>query len=246
MMERYRIAVPARMTSVRLPGKPLLDIGGRPMLALVIDRARASAADEIVVATDDARIVSACMALDVAVEMTSSEHASGTDRIAEVAVRRDWDDASIVVNVQGDEPMLPPSLINQVADLLAARPDAAVATLTAPLESDTDYRDPNIVKVVADAAGYALYFSRAPIPADRAGGVPNIARRHLGLYAYRVGALRLIAAAEPCPQERAERLEQLRVLWLGMKIAVADACERPPRGVDTPEDLARVRADFMK
>jgi 3-deoxy-manno-octulosonate cytidylyltransferase (CMP-KDO synthetase) len=161
-------------------------------------------------------------------------------------VRRDWDDASIGVNVQGDEPMLPPSLINQVADLLAARPDAAVATLTAPLESDTDYRDPNIVKVVADAAGYALYFSRAPIPADRAGGVPNIARRHLGLYAYRVGALRLIAAAEPCPQERAERLEQLRVLWLGMKIAVADACERPPRGVDTPEDLARVRADFMK
>jgi 3-deoxy-manno-octulosonate cytidylyltransferase (CMP-KDO synthetase) len=242
--EPFRVVIPARMASVRLPGKPLLDIGGAPMVVRVVERARASDASEVVVATDDERIVTASAEFGADSELTSPMHASGTDRIAEVAARRKWSDDSIVVNVQGDEPLLPSELIDQVAGLLAVRPDAAVATLTAPLGSEAEYRDPNIVKVVSDQSGLALYFSRSPIPADRDGGIPTISRRHVGLYAYRVGALRSIAAADSCGYEQAERLEQLRALWLGLRIVVADACMPPPRGVDTPDDLSRVRAEF--
>lgn len=210
---------------------------------------RAGAA-EVIVATDDERIRAACLAAGAAVEMTSAHHASGTDRIAEVAERRGWADGDIVVNLQGDEPMLPPALVAQVADLLAATPAASIATLATPIALESDYLDPNVVKVVARPDGIALYFSRAPVPWDRDGfaAMPPAAdrhrgaRRHLGLYAYRTAALRRVAAAPPAGIERRERLEQLRALAMGLAIVVADALEPPGPGVDTPEDLARVDA----
>ncbi|HEY7671364.1 MAG TPA: 3-deoxy-manno-octulosonate cytidylyltransferase, partial [Gammaproteobacteria bacterium] len=175
------------------------------------------------------------------VELTAAHHASGTDRIAELATRFAWPDADIVVNVQGDEPLLPPRLIDQVAGLLDADRAAGVATLVTAVRDDREFRDPNVVKVVGDAAGRALYFSRAPIPCPRDAGFPATARRHIGIYAYRVQSLRAIAAAPPCALETAERLEQLRALWIGIRIMVADAIEVPARGVDTVEDLALVR-----
>jgi 3-deoxy-manno-octulosonate cytidylyltransferase (CMP-KDO synthetase) len=243
----FRVVIPARHASTRLPGKPLLAIAGVPMIVHVHDLSSRSGASEVIVATDDARIHDACRAAGAAVEMTGVHHASGTDRIAEVAKRRGWAGDDIVVNVQGDEPLLPPALIGQVAELLAATPGAAIATLATPIESDADYRDPNVVKVVSRPDGMALYFSRAPIPWDRDGAVENPAgvgghhgsRRHLGLYAYRVGALLALADTAPAEVERRERLEQLRALAMGLAIVVADADELPGPGVDTPEDLAR-------
>jgi 3-deoxy-manno-octulosonate cytidylyltransferase (CMP-KDO synthetase) len=210
---------------------------------------RAGAA-EVIVATDDERIRAACHGAGAAVEMTSAQHASGTDRIAEVAARRSWADGDIVVNLQGDEPMLPPALIAQAAGLLAATPAAAIATLSTPIADESEYLDPNVVKVVARPDGMALYFSRAPVPWDRDGfaATPRAAdchrsaRRHLGLYAYRIRALRQVAAAPPAEIERRERLEQLRALALGLAVVVADAVEPPGPGVDTPADLARVDA----
>ena len=207
-----------------------------------------SGASEVIVATDDERIRAACAAFGATVEMTDAGHSSGTDRIAEVAARRRWAGDDIVVNVQGDEPMMPPALVGQAAALLAATPAAAIATLAVPVASEADYLDPNVVKVVARPDGLALYFSRAPIPWDRDGAssAPPAsdrhrgARRHLGIYAYRVSALAAIAAAPPAALERRERLEQLRALSMGFAIAVADAVEAPGPGVDTPEDLARV------
>lgn len=241
-MTEFIAVIPARYESSRLPGKPLVDIGGRPMIAWVHQQAVASGATDVIIATDDHRVSEACRAFGARVEMTSPQHASGTDRIAEVAERLAWPDDRIVVNVQGDEPMLPPQLISQAAQLLAARPDAAVATLMTPPRDSRALDDVHTAKVVVDREGNALYFSRAPIPRARDGGVPPIARCHVGLYAYRAGSLRAIAAAPPCELELTERLEQLRALYLGLRIVVADAAAAPAHGVDTPADLEAIRA----
>lgn len=250
MIHVFRVVIPARHDSTRLPGKPLLLLAGEPMILHVHRIALRSGAGEVIIATDDERIRSACSAAGAAVEMTAQRHASGTDRIAEIALRRGWADDEIVVNVQGDEPLLPPALIGQAAALLAASPAASIATLATPIESDSEYLDPNVVKVVTRVDGIALYFSRAPVPWDRDGFASRPpgterhrdARRHLGIYAYRVAALRRLAAAPPAALERREGLEQLRALSMGLAIVVADAVEVPGPGVDTPGDLARVEA----
>jgi len=234
------IIIPARYASTRLPGKPLKDIAGKPMIEWVYRQTVASGASAVIVATDDERIAAACRKFDAPVELTSGEHANGTDRIAELARRFGWDDQQIVVNVQGDEPLISPPCVAQTARLLAWRPQAAIATLVTPLESETEFRDPNLVKVVTDKDGWALYFSRAPIPWPRDGGMPAV-MRHIGLYAYRAGSLRAISDASPCSLEEVERLEQLRALWLGLRIIVGKAAEPPAPAVDTEEDLAKVR-----
>jgi 3-deoxy-manno-octulosonate cytidylyltransferase (CMP-KDO synthetase) len=210
------------------------------MIEWVHGQAAQSGASEVIVATDDERIAAACRKFGARAELTSAEHASGTDRIAELARRFAWDDDQIVVNVQGDEPLISPLCIAQTARLLAWHPHAAVATLTSPLTGAAEFHDPNFVKVVTDRDGWALYFSRAPIPWPRDGGAPA-ARRHIGLYAYRVGSLKTISAAAPCALEEIERLEQLRALWLGLRIIVADAVEPPSPHVDTAEDLLKIR-----
>jgi len=237
----FRVVIPARFASTRFPGKPLALLAGTPLVLHVHRLALLSGAQEVVVATDDARIRDACARAGADVEMTDASHPSGTDRIAEVAARRGWAPDSIVVNVQGDEPLLPPALIAQAAGLLESDRGAAIATLATPIATVEEFRDPNVVKVVAGRDGRALYFSRAPIPWDRDGVAPRPgrARRHLGIYAYRVEALRELAQAPPSPLEQVERLEQLRALQMGLVIAVADACEAPGPGIDTPEDLAR-------
>jgi 3-deoxy-manno-octulosonate cytidylyltransferase (CMP-KDO synthetase) len=240
MTAGFIAVIPARYASTRLPGKPLADIAGKPMIEWVYRQTVQSGASEVIVATDDERIAAACRAFDARVELTSSEHASGTDRIAEIARRFGWDDDQIVVNVQGDEPLISPVCIAQAARLLGWHPQAAIATLVAPLESAAQFHDPNYVKVVTDKDGYALYFSRAPIPWPRDGDTPQVLR-HLGLYAYRAAGLRAISAAPPCVLEQVEKLEQLRALWLGYKIVVAEAAEPPSPHVDTEEDLAKVR-----
>jgi 3-deoxy-manno-octulosonate cytidylyltransferase (CMP-KDO synthetase) len=211
------------------------------MIVWVYEAARRSSATEVIVATDDERIAAACRAARAHVELTAAHHASGTDRIAELASRLAWADDDIVVNVQGDEPLLPPALVDQVAGLLEDEPTAGVATLATPVLGEREFNDPNVVKVVGDTAGRALYFSRAPIPYPLDGGLPSSARRHIGIYAYRARSLKAIAAARPCAPETVERLEQLRALWLGIGILVADAVEVPPRAVDTAEDLAEIR-----
>jgi len=236
----FIVVIPARYASTRLPGKPLKDIAGKSMIERVYRQTLQSGAAEVIVATDDERIAAACRAFGAPVEMTSTEHASGTDRIAELARRFEWDDQQIVVNVQGDEPLISPACIAQTARLLAWKPQAAIATLVTPLDSETEFRDPNFVKVVTDKDGWALYFSRAPIPWPRDGAMPTV-MRHVGLYAYRAEALRAISDASPCTLEEVERLEQLRALWLGHRIIVGKAAEPPAPAVDTEEDLARVR-----
>ncbi|TGG95583.1 3-deoxy-manno-octulosonate cytidylyltransferase [Natronospirillum operosum] len=239
----FKVVIPARYASSRLPGKPLADIHGRPMIAWVADAARRSQAEEVWVATDDPRIESALQAIELPVVMTAADHESGTDRLAEVARLRGWSDDTIVVNVQGDEPGMPPTLINQVAALLAAHPEAGVASLCTPIETLTEYRNPNAVKVVTAGNGLALYFSRASVPylRDSADTVPDLARRHLGIYAYRAGALQAFTGWSPSPLEQTEKLEQLRFMEHGVAIAMAEACEPPPSGVDTPEDLEQIR-----
>jgi 3-deoxy-manno-octulosonate cytidylyltransferase (CMP-KDO synthetase) len=236
----FIVVIPARFGSARLPGKPLAEIAGRPMIARVFERAMASGAAEVFVATDDPRIVDACERLGAKALLTRDDHDSGTDRIAEVAERMGWPDDRIIVNVQGDEPLIPPAVIAQAADLARRRPDAALATLVTPISSDEDRHNPNFAKVIVDSADRALYFSRAPIPWPRDGG-PVAALRHIGIYAYRCAALRALAAAGPCELERIEKLEQLRALWMGLEIAVELAAEIPPAGVDTEEDLEAVR-----
>jgi 3-deoxy-manno-octulosonate cytidylyltransferase (CMP-KDO synthetase) len=211
------------------------------MILWVYEAARRSSATEVIVATDDERIATVCRAARARVELTAAHHASGTDRVAELATRLAWAPDDIVVNVQGDEPLLPSRVVDQVAGLLEADPTGGVATLVTPVRDEREFRDPNVVKVVADAKGGALYFSRAPIPFPRDGVLPASARRHVGIYAYRVRSLWAIAGTAPCALETTERLEQLRALWLGTRILVADAVEVPPRGVDTPEDLGEVR-----
>jgi 3-deoxy-manno-octulosonate cytidylyltransferase (CMP-KDO synthetase) len=237
----FIVVIPARYASTRLPGKPLKDIAGKPMIQWVYEQAAHSGATEVIVATDDERIAAACRGFGARVELTATEHASGTDRIAELARRFDWSDEQIVVNVQGDEPLISPLCIAQTARLLAWHPQAAIATLVAPLDSEAEFRDPNFAKVVTDKDGWALYFSRAPIPWPREGALPKGVLRHIGLYAYRAGGLKTISAAPPCALEDTEKLEQLRALWLGLKIIVANAVEPPTPHVDTEEDLVKIR-----
>jgi 3-deoxy-manno-octulosonate cytidylyltransferase (CMP-KDO synthetase) len=245
----FHVLIPARHAATRLPGKPLLDIAGRPMIAHVYERALASGARNVVIATDSEQIRAAAQALGLAVAMTSAEHASGTDRIAEVARSKAWPPDDIVVNVQGDEPLIPPAIIQQVAALLEASPRAAVATLATPIATLAEYLDPNVVKVALALTGRALYFSRAPIPWNRDAALAGWgsqtshdgALRHIGIYAYRVQALLRIAGLVPTPLEQRERLEQLRVLENDLDIVVGIASAVPPAGVDTPADLERVR-----
>lgn len=246
----FRIAIPARYASSRLPGKPLLEIAGKPMLQHVFERALQCGADEVVVATDDERIRLAAEGFGARACMTSPDHASGTDRLAETADCLGWRDDDIVVNLQGDEPLIPPALLRQVADALEARPDAAIATLCTPIHTTAELFDPHVVKVVTDHAGYALYFSRAPIPWDREAFAVTTEQlpddqvhfRHLGLYAYRAGFLRRYAALPSCALEQTEVLEQLRVLWSGERIHVSVTDTPPGHGVDTEADLQRVAA----
>ena len=237
MQPRYRIVIPARYASQRLPGKPLLEIGGKAMIEWVYRAALAADADEVVVATDDRRIEDAVAAFGGDCCMTSASHESGTDRIVEVAAARGWPDDAIVVNLQGDEPLMPPQNLRQVAANLAAS-DCDMATLHKAVDSE-QARDPNLVKLVHDERGRALYFSRAPIPYDRdqAGIEYN---GHIGIYAYRVGFLKTFAGLEPSRLERIESLEQLRALSHGYRIHSAAAPAPPGPGVDTEEDLARV------
>lgn len=250
-MTEFVAVIPARYASSRLPGKPLADIAGKPMVVRVAEQAVRSGAREVWVATDHDGVAEAVAAHGFHVAMTRADHPSGTDRIAEVAAQLGWSEDTLVVNVQGDEPRIDPALIRSVARDLASHPDAAIATACHCLEHDADFFDPNVVKVVMDAAGYALYFSRAPIPwareAFREGralprGLP--AYRHIGLYAYRGSFLRAYASLDPAPMEGFEALEQLRALWHGYRIAVAIAAHAPEAGVDTPEDLERVRRLF--
>jgi 3-deoxy-manno-octulosonate cytidylyltransferase (CMP-KDO synthetase) len=246
----FRVVIPVRYDSVRLPGKALRQIGGKPMVQWVYERARAAGALEVLIATDDARIRDAAGAFGAEGVMTSAAHVSGTDRIAEVAAARGWPERDIVVNLQGDEPLMPPALIAQVAELLDSVPGAQIATLATPLGSVAELLDTNAVKVVTDTSGRALYFSRAPIPWNRAGAAaglvsqtdPGGARRHLGIYAYRVGPLKRLAGLAPGALELREKLEQLRALENGLHIQVADAREAPGPDVNTAADLARVAA----
>jgi 3-deoxy-manno-octulosonate cytidylyltransferase (CMP-KDO synthetase) len=248
----FRVVIPARYASTRLPGKPLADIGGKPMVVRVVEAVSTCGAAEIVVATDDRRVMGAVAAHGHAVVMTRADHPSGTDRIAEVAQQRGWSADEIVVNVQGDEPLIDPALVVAVAAALAADAAAAIATAAHAITDVADFFNPNVVKVATAANGQALYFSRAPIPWQRdgfavqrevfpAGFQP---RRHIGLYAYRVGFLQRYGGLTPAPIEQWEALEQLRALWHGFHIRVIDCPHPPAPGVDTPEDLARVQALF--
>jgi 3-deoxy-manno-octulosonate cytidylyltransferase (CMP-KDO synthetase) len=246
----FRVVIPARYASARLPGKVLREIAGKPMVQWVYERASVAGAAEVLIATDDERIVSAAHAFGAPAQLTPRDCASGTDRIAHVARERAWAADDIVVNVQGDEPLMPPALIGQVASLLATQPRAQIATLAAPVQSLRELMDPNVVKVVSDASGRALYFSRAPVPFNRDGATGTIAsqrefagaRRHIGIYAYRVGALIELARLPLAALEEREKLEQLRALENGMAIQVADAREPPGPDVNTLADLERVAA----
>lgn len=249
-MSGFKVVIPARYGSSRLPGKPLRELAGRPMVEHVYRRARESGAETVVIATDDARIETVAQGFGAEVVMTAATHPSGTDRLAEVVDRLNWSDSDIIVNLQGDEPLMPPALVKQVADNLAEHKDAAIATLATPITAASEVFDPNVVKVVSDAAGYALYFSRAPIPWARDGFASSkdtlpgtIAyRRHLGLYAYRAQFLRAYRHLTPTPLETAEMLEQLRALWHGYRIHIAEAVERPGPGVDVEADALQVEA----
>lgn len=249
MSTAFTVVIPARYASTRLPGKPLQDIGGKPMIQHVWEQARKSSAQRVVVATDDARIVEACQGFAAEVVLTRVDHNSGTDRLAEVASALGLSNDAIVVNVQGDEPLIPPAVIDQVAANLAAHSEAAIATLAEPIDDVAALFNPNVVKVVTDKNGLALTFSRAPLAWARdafavsreqlPAGVPY--RRHIGIYAYRAGFLHNFVAWGPCWLEDTECLEQLRALYHGERIHVADALEAPQAGVDTQEDLERVR-----
>ncbi|MCE0463562.1 MULTISPECIES: 3-deoxy-manno-octulosonate cytidylyltransferase [Pseudomonas] len=249
MTTAFTVVIPSRFASTRLPGKPLLPIAGKPMIQHVWEQACKSSAGRVVVATDDARIVEACNGFGAEVVLTREDHNSGTDRLAEVAAKLGLEPDAIVVNVQGDEPMIPPSVIDQVAANLAAHPEARMATLAEPIKDVQTLFNPNVVKVVSDLNGLALTFSRATLPWARDAfaqsrdvmpdGVPY--RRHIGIYAYRAGFLQDFVNWGPCWLENTESLEQLRALWHGVRIHVDDALIAPPTGVDTPEDLERVR-----
>jgi 3-deoxy-manno-octulosonate cytidylyltransferase (CMP-KDO synthetase) len=240
----FKVVIPARYGSTRLPGKPLLPIAGKPMIQHVVERALASAAEEVLVATDDRRIADACLAFGADVVMTKTDHRSGSERIAEVIERRGWGDDVVVVNLQGDEPAMPSVLLDQVAGDLAGILGSGMSTLASPIRDRATLFDPHAVKVVTDAQGYALYFSRAPIPWHRDEFLGNGTElptsvgflRHIGLYAYRAGFLKRYLTWAPSPIELAESLEQLRVLWHGERIHVAIAETAPGPGVDTASD----------
>ncbi|WOX05547.1 3-deoxy-manno-octulosonate cytidylyltransferase [Microbulbifer pacificus] len=248
----FDVIIPARYGSSRLPGKPLADIAGKTMVQRVYERARESAAERVIVATDDTRVADVVRGFGGDVCMTSAEHASGTDRLQEVATALGAAADRILVNVQGDEPLIPPAVINQVARNLATNTAAGVATLAEPITACDDFLNPNIVKVVAEGSGLARYFSRAPIPwpRDAFARERNVLpeglnpRRHIGIYAYRAGLLNQFVSWPMAPIEQFEALEQLRFLYNGHAIHVADACEEVPGGVDTEQDLERMRALF--
>ncbi|EKO3385020.1 3-deoxy-manno-octulosonate cytidylyltransferase [Vibrio fluvialis] len=241
----FTVVIPARYQSTRLPGKPLADIAGKPMVQWVYEQAMQAGAERVIIATDDARVEQTVLAFGGTICMTSPDHQSGTERLAEVVKLMGIEDNHIIVNVQGDEPLIPPSIIRQVADNLAAS-QAPMATLAVEISHEDEVFNPNAVKVVTDKDGYALYFSRATIPWDR----DNFAKdktvvqplmRHIGIYAYRAGFINTYIQWPASQLEKIECLEQLRVLWYGEKIHVAVALEAPPAGVDTPEDLDAVR-----
>ena len=249
---RFTVLIPARLASSRLPDKPLADIAGLPMVVRVAQAAARSAANRVVVAADSAQIVSACLAHGTQAVLTRPDHPSGSDRLAEACALLGLDGDDVVVNVQGDEPLIAPAMIDACAALLRDRPDCVMATVAHAIDDLAEFNNPNVVKVVLDAAGRALYFSRAPIAWWRDGFADGIQQlpdnppplRHVGLYAYRAGFLRRFPQLSVAPIERLESLEQLRVLWHGERIAVHVSAERPGPGVDTPDDLARVRALF--
>jgi len=246
----FTVVIPARYASTRLPAKPLKEIAGKPMIQHVYERACESLATKVIIETDDARIETVAKKFGAEVCMTSVSHTSGTDRLQEVVKKLGLGNDEIVVNVQGDEPLIPAMVINQVAQNLVAMAGASMATLSEPIHSLSDFRNPNIVKVVADTNGRALYFSRAPIPWARDHfananvtelPVDFIAQRHIGIYAYRVGLLHKFVTWSPAPLEKIESLEQLRVMWNGQVIHVAEALVAVPGGVDTEEDLQRIK-----
>ena len=239
----FLVVIPARLGSTRLPRKPLADIGGKPMVIRVAERAKQSLAQSVVVATDSPEIQAACDEHRIECLLTSPDHPTGTDRIAEVAELLKLPANTLVVNVQGDEPLIPPELINEVAQTLANHSQCAISTVAVPIKDETEITNPNVVKVVLNRHGEALYFSRAPIPfvRDRETTQKIDHLRHLGIYAYRADFLQAFTRLEPAPPEQAEALEQLRALWNGYRIAVHIADQAPPAGVDTPEDLERVR-----
>jgi 3-deoxy-manno-octulosonate cytidylyltransferase (CMP-KDO synthetase) len=248
MNTRFKVVIPARYGSTRLPGKPLLNIAGKPMIAHVCDRATEAEADEIIVATDDERIFDAVSALGFNAVMTRADHQSGTERIAEVAKLCGWADDQIIVNLQGDEPLIPPAYIRDAANALASQQQAGIATLAAKITDAEEIFNPNAVKVVLNKAGYALYFSRAPIPWERdtfsrpgelpSGAMPYL--RHIGMYAYTVDFLNRYCQWDASVLETVESLEQLRILWQGESIRVQIVDKTPAAGVDTQEDLIRV------
>lgn len=247
----FTVLIPARMASSRLPDKPLADLAGIPMVVRVAQRARVSSARRVVVATDDARVIAACQSHGVEAIMTRSDHLSGSDRLAEASEILQLSDQDIVVNVQGDEPLISPESIDAVAQLLAKRDDCSMSTLAHALDDVEEFASPHVVKVVLDARDTALYFSRAPIAWWREGFSHGISKlpstaplRHVGLYAYRVQFLRLFPQLKPAPLEMLESLEQLRALWHGYRIAVHVSEHAPGPGIDTPEDLARIRRFF--
>jgi len=241
----FTVLIPARYAASRLPGKPLRELAGKPLIQHVYERATESGARRVVIATDDERIKNACEKFGAEVCMTAAQHPSGTDRLADAARQLQLAADEIVVNLQGDEPLMPPQLLTRVAQNLHAHSDAQMATLCVAIHDAAELFNPHAVKVVMDAAGYALYFSRAPIPwhRDAFAAQPNqlpidaAYYRHLGLYAYRAGFLARFVAWPPAPLERVESLEQLRALWNGQRIHVAVAEQAPPPGIDTPEDL---------
>lgn len=252
-MMNFYVVVPARYASTRLPGKPLADLAGQPMVARVAERCGESRAQQVYVATDDERIASALQHLPVEVVMTREDHPSGTDRLQEVAAKLALNDDDIVVNVQGDEPLIPPAVINQVAENLADNPGCQIATLCEPITDSDAIFNPNVVKVVFDCQGRALYFSRAPIPWYRDGfaqGAKDTGEgqwwRHIGIYAYRVGLLHQYVNWQPAPLEQLESLEQLRAMANGAAIHVAPACDNVPGGVDTQDDLERLRKQLKQ
>ncbi|RYY89504.1 MAG: 3-deoxy-manno-octulosonate cytidylyltransferase [Comamonadaceae bacterium] len=249
----FTVLIPARLASTRLPDKPLADIAGRPMVVRVAERARQSSAARVVVATDTERIAEACATHGVEAVLTRSDHPSGSDRLAEACTRLGLDGDDVVVNVQGDEPLIDPGLIDAVAGLLAARPQASMSTAAHAIGTLEEFTNPNVVKVVLQADGLALYFSRAPIPWWRDGSPDGVAGlptprplRHVGIYGYRAAFLRAFPQLPSAPVEQCEALEQLRALWHGHRIAVHVTDHAPGPGVDTPADLERVRALFSQ
>jgi 3-deoxy-manno-octulosonate cytidylyltransferase (CMP-KDO synthetase) len=239
----FLVVIPARLGSTRLPRKPLADIGGKPMVIRVAERAQQSNAQSVVVATDSTEIQAVCDQYRIECLLTSADNPTGTDRIAEVAQLLKLPANTLIVNVQGDEPLIPPELINQVAQTLADNVTCAISTVAVPIVDSAEINNPNVVKVVLNRSNEALYFSRSTIPFARDPGSEQVVThlRHLGIYAYRADFLQAYTRLEPAPPEQAEALEQLRALWNGYHIAVHIASEAPPAGVDTAEDLERVR-----